>query len=118
MVESYDTTLTDILKAISDPTRRRILALLVREGPMRVTALAGYFDLSLNAVSKHIRQLEGAGLVSRTTKWREHIIGAEPGPLTRVDAWLGTLRSSWDIRLAALDALLTDPSQPEDDDDD
>ena len=57
--------LSEVLKATSDTTRRAILTTLVQEGPSRVTDLAAYFDMSLNAVSKHIKVLEAAGLVDR-----------------------------------------------------
>ena len=56
--------LSEVLKATSDTTRRAILTTLVQEGPSRVTDLAAYFDMSLNAVSKHIMVLEKAGLVN------------------------------------------------------
>jgi DNA-binding transcriptional ArsR family regulator len=102
-----ETRLTAILKAASDPSRRRILTLLVREGPMRVTELAAYFDLSLNAVSKHIKVLEAAGLVGRMKDWRDHVIRAELDPLTEIDSWFKALRWVWEIRLETLDTLLT-----------
>ena len=104
--ESHD-PLTEILKAASDPTRRTILTLLVQDGPARVTDLARRFDMSLNAVSKHIKVLERAGLVSRKTEWREHIIAAELGPIREIDRWFSELRSLWEMRLEALDTILT-----------
>ena len=99
--------LTSILKAASDPTRRELLTLLVQHGPMRVTDLATHFEMSLNAVSKHIKVLESAGLVSRQTSWREHLIEANLEPITEIDRWFSQLRSMWDMRLEALDLLLT-----------
>jgi DNA-binding transcriptional ArsR family regulator len=108
MVERHDRTLlTQILKAASDPTRRDILTHLAQEGPMRITEIASRFDMSLNAVSKHIKVLETAGLVSRQTHWREHLIKVEMAPLAEIDAWFSGLRSIWDLRLKALDQLLT-----------
>lgn len=102
-----DTALTEILKAASDPTRRAILTLLTQHGPLRVTALAGYFEMSLNSVSKHIKVLERAGLVSRRTEWREHLIEVRMEPLREVDRWFDDLRSIWALRLEALDDMLT-----------
>ena len=99
--------LTLILKAASDPTRRAILTLLVQHGPTRVTDLATHFDISLNSVSKHIKVLEGAGLVTRETAWREPLIAANLDPITEIDRWFGELRSIWDMRLEALDDALT-----------
>ena len=107
MVERIDPDqLTLILKAASDPTRRAILTHLAQEGPARVTEIAARFDMSLNAVSKHIMVLERAGLVSRRTQWREHLIEVQMEPLAEIDRWFGGLRSIWDQRLDALDALI------------
>jgi len=109
MVEREETDpLTEALKAASDPTRRAILTILVQEGPARVTDLAGRFDMSLNAVSKHIKTLERAGLVSRRTEWREHLIAPEMGPLRLIDDWFGQLRSTWEMRLDRLATLMTE----------
>ena len=116
MVEQdSDSSLTDILKAASDPTRRAILTLLVQHGPTRVTDLADHFDTSLNAVSKHIKVLESAGLVSRRTAWREHLIEARMDRLSAIDTWFRDLRLIWDLRLEALETLLV--KETEDDDD-
>lgn len=100
-----ENALTLILKAASDPTRRAILTHLAQEGPTRVTEIAQRFDSSLNTVSKHIMVLEKAGLVSRKTQWREHLIEVHLAPLAEVDRWFGGLRSIWDLRLEALNAL-------------
>jgi DNA-binding transcriptional ArsR family regulator len=107
MVERDDTQLTEILKAASDPTRREILTLLAQNGPTRVTEIAARFEMSLNAVSKHIKVLEGAGLVSRRTFWREHLIEVRMEPLNQIDLWFRDLRSIWELRLEALSTLLT-----------
>ena len=104
--ESHD-QLTTTLKAASDPTRRAILTLLAQHGPLRVTQIAGHFEMSLNSVSKHIKVLETAGLVTRRTEWREHLIELRTEPLVDVDRWFRDLRSIWALRLEALDNLLT-----------
>ena len=108
MVErNDDTDLTAILKAASDPTRRAILTLLAQQGAMRVTDLAKHFEMSLNSVSKHIKTLESAGLVSRRTEWREHLIELTPDRLVRIDAWFKDLQSIWTLRLEKLETLMT-----------
>ena len=108
MVERKTSDLLDaILKASSDPTRRDILTLLAQEGPLRVTDIHARFAMSLNAISKHIKVLEGAGLVERRTEWREHLIELLMAPLAEVDAWFKGLRSIWDMRLEALDDIIT-----------
>ena len=75
---------------------------------MRVTEIAARFDISLNAVSKHIKALENAGLASRKTMWREHLIELRPDRLHLIDTWFSELRSIWDMRLESLDKALTE----------
>lgn len=108
MVERESDPLTEILKAASDPTRRAILTQLAQDGPTRVTEIAARFETSLNAVSKHIKVLEAAGLVSRRTSWREHLIEVRMEPLAEIDRWFRELRSIWELRLDALETLLTE----------
>ncbi|WP_338548412.1 ArsR/SmtB family transcription factor [Roseovarius phycicola] len=98
--------LTELFKATSDPTRRAILTLLAQHGPLRVTDIAGHFDMSLNAVSKHIKVLEVADLVRRRTEWREHLMEVNMEPLRAIDLWFDDLRSIWALRLEALDDIL------------
>ncbi|MCA8878507.1 MAG: winged helix-turn-helix transcriptional regulator [Rhodobacteraceae bacterium] len=106
MVERESDRLSAILKAASDPTRRAILTLLAQHGDQRVTDLAQHFALSLNAVSKHIKVLEAAELVTRRTEWREHRIALRPETLDEIDRWFRDLRSIWEMRLEALEAAL------------
>lgn len=95
-----------ILKAVSDSTRRSILTTLVQEGPTRVTDLAEHYEMSLNAVSKHIKVLENASLVSRKTLGRIHLIQANLEPVNEIDRWFQDLRSIWDLRLDELEKIL------------
>ena len=80
--------------ALSDPTRRAILERLTR-GPTRVTDVAAPFDMSLNAVSKHIKVLEEARLVRRTRRGREHTIELDPRPLRAVTGWASDVERFW-----------------------
>jgi DNA-binding transcriptional ArsR family regulator len=91
--------------ALSDPTRRAILARLAK-GEASVTELAEPFEMSLPAVSKHLKVLERAGLItrSRAAQWRPCRI--EPGALRGVDDWLERYRRLWEERLDRLDAYL------------
>ncbi|MDO9337517.1 MAG: ArsR family transcriptional regulator [Caulobacteraceae bacterium] len=98
---SLDATLT----ALADPTRRAILARLAL-GEARVTELARPFDLSLNAVSKHIRMLERGGLVRRRRAGREHILALEPAALDAPADWIAAQKSAWSARLSKLDDIL------------
>ena len=99
--------LSGVLKAVSDSTRRSLLTQLVQQGPTRVTDLASFYDMSLNAISKHIKVLEKAGLVTRRNAGRVHWIEANLEPVEKVDQWFSQLRSFWAISLDKLEDLLT-----------
>src|ERR1700722_12748468 len=91
--------------ALADPTRRAILARLTL-GETSVQELAEPFDMSLPAVSKHLKVLERAGLIARgrEAQWRPARI--EPRRLKDVDDWLEDYRRMWDERLDRLDDYL------------
>ncbi|MFV2058568.1 MAG: ArsR/SmtB family transcription factor, partial [Thiohalomonadales bacterium] len=109
MVEELnDERLSEILKATSDSTRRSLLTQLVQQGPMRVTDLASLYDMTLNAISKHIKVLEKAGLVTRTTMGRSHWIEANLEPVKYIEHWFVQLKSIWELRLNKLDQILID----------
>ena len=99
------TQLDQTLMALADPTRRAILTRLTR-GDTRVTDLARPFAMSLNAVSKHIRVLERARLVSRKRKGREHVLSFNPTPLDEATTWMNQQQAFWTSRLDALESLL------------
>jgi DNA-binding transcriptional ArsR family regulator len=105
-------TLNRVFSAVSDPTRRAILARLA-ESDARVTDVASAFPISLNSTSKHIRVLEGAGLVRRKVRGREHILSLDPAPLAEAAQWIEHYRRFWSDQLAALDAFVTGRDQPE-----
>lgn len=107
MVE-YDKNkiLSSLLKAVSDTTRRALLTQLCQEGPSRVTDLANFYDMSLNAISKHIKVLEKAGLVTRKTIGRSHWIEANLKQIDVIDGWFKGLKSIWELRLNKLDDLM------------
>jgi DNA-binding transcriptional ArsR family regulator len=91
-----------VLAAVSDPTRRAILSRLSL-GPARVTELADPFEMSLNAVSKHLKVLEGAGLVRRERKGREHVLKLDAQPLKEVQRWVHQYEGFWGQRLDRLE---------------
>jgi DNA-binding transcriptional ArsR family regulator len=95
-----------VFSAVSDPTRRAILARLA-ESEARVTDVAEAFPISLNSTSKHIRVLEGAGLVRRTVRGREHILTLEAAPLADAAEWIEHYHRFWSDQLASLDAFVT-----------
>ena len=95
-----------LLKAVSDVTRRSLLTLLCQQGKTRVTDLARVYDLSLNAISKHIKVLEKAGLVQRETIGRTHWIAADLTQTAKIENWFRSLKSIWALRLDRLDELI------------
>jgi len=97
--------LSTTLFALADPTRRAILARLA-SGEASVTELAEPFDMSLPAVSKHLKVLERAGLISRGREAQWRPCRLEAGPLRDVAAWLENYRRFWDESLDRLDAYL------------
>jgi DNA-binding transcriptional ArsR family regulator len=92
--------------ALAHPVRRLMLRRL-RDGAARVTELAEPFEMSLAAASKHIGQLERAGLVTRRVVGRDHWIALDPAPLADAAGWLALYRPFWERRLDALEALVT-----------
>ncbi len=95
--------LTHVLEAISHPSRRAILDRLSK-GPARVTEIAEPFDMSLNAVSKHLKVLEGAGLIHREKIGREHFIEFTGEPLRLVSGWVHHYEQFWNKKLDRLEA--------------
>jgi DNA-binding transcriptional ArsR family regulator len=105
LVKYAGTALDDVYGAIAHPARRRLLDRL-SEGDATVSELAAPFSMSLAAVSKHIRVLEGAGLVRRTIEGREHTLSLQPASLRPAASWLDTYRAFWETRLDLLDARI------------
>jgi DNA-binding transcriptional ArsR family regulator len=95
----------DTMMALADPTRRAILARLAL-GEARVTEVAQPFDISLNSVSKHIRMLERARLVTRRVAGRDHFLSFNPEPLDAAQAWIAEQKALWAWRLERLDDVL------------
>ena len=90
--------LTDVLTAISHPTRRAIIGQLAN-GPARFLDVAEPFDTALNAVTKHLKLLERAGLIERRKQGREVMISFQAEPLREVARWLHEYERFWNQRL-------------------
>jgi DNA-binding transcriptional ArsR family regulator len=105
MVEYSDAEMDRTLAALADPTRRAILAQLT-VGDARVGDVAEPYEMSLNAVSKHLKVLEGAGLVRREVRGREHWLSFDGEPLTAASDWIDHYRKFWEGRLDALAEFL------------
>jgi DNA-binding transcriptional ArsR family regulator len=91
--------------ALADPTRRAILARL-KQGEASVNELAAPFDISQPAVSKHLKILERAGLVSRSNVGTSRPVKIEAGPMREAADWLEKYREFWEKSYQRLDALL------------
>src|SRR5262245_9049040 len=105
-------TLSATFSALADPTRRAILARLA-SGETSVTELAAPFEMSLAAVSKHLKVLEGAGLVTqgRRAQWRPCRL--EAAPLKSVSEWVDHYRRFWEQSFDRLDLYLQDLQKKE-----
>jgi DNA-binding transcriptional ArsR family regulator len=97
--------LSQKFQALADPTRRAMLARL-RQGEATVNALASPFDMSLPAVSKHIKVLEKAGLISRGRKAQQRPCRISPEGLREIDDWMNAYRELWHARLDRLEVYL------------
>jgi DNA-binding transcriptional ArsR family regulator len=108
--------LSTTFQALADPTRRAILARLT-QGEASVTDLAEPFDISLPAISRHLKVLEGAGLVTRTreAQWRPCQLNA--GPLKEAASWFETYRRFWTDSFDRMEDYLADLKAKEEDHD-
>jgi DNA-binding transcriptional ArsR family regulator len=97
--------LSVVFGALADPTRRAILARLM-DGEATVAQLAAPFTVSQPAISRHLKVLEGAGLISRTRRRTARLSRLEAEPLRDVTAWLARYREFWDESYDRLDTLL------------
>jgi DNA-binding transcriptional ArsR family regulator len=105
MVELLPPQLDTVFHALGDATRRQMLRDLAA-GERSVGQLAEPFSISLAAASKHIKVLEGAGLIRREVRGRTHMCRLEPGPLASAHEWLGHYERFWLSRLDVLESLL------------
>jgi DNA-binding transcriptional ArsR family regulator len=104
--------LSTTFAALADPTRRAILARLV-SGACSVTELAEPFDMSMPAVSKHLRVLERAGLIARGREAQWRPCRLEAAPLKEVAEWAERYRHIWEARFDRLDDYLQELKQKE-----
>jgi DNA-binding transcriptional ArsR family regulator len=98
-------TLTAVFGALADPTRRAILATLVN-GDRTVSELQAPFSMSQPAISKHLRVLEQAGLITRSRRATARLSHLDADPLREATAWLLTYRAFWEESFERLDTLL------------
>jgi DNA-binding transcriptional ArsR family regulator len=110
---NYSTTALDAtFGALSDPTRRAILARLA-QGEAKVTELAEPFQMSLPAISKHLRVLESAGLLRREIDGRVHRCRLDADPMKNAAAWIVQYRAFWESQFDALEKFLQETTNEE-----
>ncbi|MBI2113635.1 MAG: winged helix-turn-helix transcriptional regulator [candidate division NC10 bacterium] len=110
MVKYSDRSLDTTFAALADPTRRAILTRLAR-GESSVTELAQPFDMSLPAISKHLRVLENAGLLTRSKDGRLRRCCLVPGPMKDAALWIARYRRFWEGQFDALARHLEGPEK-------
>jgi|SRR5690349_13245212 DNA-binding transcriptional ArsR family regulator len=112
MVKRSDETLDAAFAALADPTRRRILQRLA-VGDATVSEVAAPFDVSAPAISRHLRVLEEAGMVSRHKQGRVHRLHIEREALNEALGWIAHWGGFWESRFDALEELLAERERGE-----
>src|SRR5215212_6704482 len=97
--------LSQVFGALADPTRRAIL-LRLAQGDLPVRDLAAPFPMTQPAISRHLKVLEGAGLISRSRRATARLSHLEAEPLRDATAWLARYQAFWDERFDQLEELL------------
>jgi DNA-binding transcriptional ArsR family regulator len=111
---NYQAQLDRSFLALSHPVRRSIVARLVA-GPATVGQASGGLGVSKPAVTKHVKLLEEAGVVSRTVAGRTHLLRLEPRPLRGAQEWLELHRSLWEAKFAAVERHLAESNEEQED---
>jgi len=96
----------DIFYALADPTRRKILELLARQGELPASEIYANFKASPPAISQHLKVLREAGLVNMEKRAQQRIYRINPQAMLEVEDWSNQLTQLWNQRLDALDELL------------
>jgi DNA-binding transcriptional ArsR family regulator len=91
-----------VFEALADPTRREVLTLVGRQGPVTATELAAQLPVTRQAVAKHLDALRDAGLVERDKHGRDVRYGLKPAGLEHAGAWMDEVGAAWDRRLGVL----------------
>lgn len=107
MVQETEARLDALFHALADPTRRTIIRMLA-DRPHGLSEFTPAFPISSVAIAKHVRALEGAGLVSRQVQGRSHLCRLEPVALLAAHRWLQAYERFWTERLDALEDLLAE----------
>jgi len=112
MVNYLEIPLDDTFRALADRTRRRIIDLL-KDGPKNVTTLASYFQISLPAISRHLKILEKASILERTRRGRVHVMSLRGKPLLDAAEWIDSYRTFWEGNLDSLETYILNQQRKE-----
>lgn len=111
MVKHYSEQLDRTFFAISDPTRRAIIGNLAAKGTCTVLELAEPFNMSLPAISKHLKLLENANLVTREVRGRVHYLRLQANPMSEANQWLEMYSKFWMQQLDSLERFLIEEAK-------
>jgi DNA-binding transcriptional ArsR family regulator len=114
MVKHYSEQLDRTFFAISDPTRRAIIGNLAAKGTCSVLELAEPFKMSLPAISKHLKLLESANLITREVKGRVHYLKLRAEPMSEANEWLESYSKFWIQQLDSFERYLMEGAPGED----
>ncbi len=117
MVKHYSEQLDRTFFALSDPTRRAIIGNLATKEQCSVLELAEPFNMSLPAISKHLKLLENANLITRTRQGRVHYLKLCGGPMSEASLWLDMYNKFWTTQLDAFETYVMSKQSGELDDD-
>lgn len=106
MVKHYSEQLDRTFFALSDPTRRAIIGNLALKGQCSVLELAEPFQMSLPAISKHLKLLENANLITRKREGRVHYLKLAADPMSEANDWLSTYHKFWNTQLDSFERYL------------
>jgi DNA-binding transcriptional ArsR family regulator len=110
MVKHYSEQLDRTFFALSDPTRRAIIGNLAAKGTCSVLELAEPFNMSLPAISKHLKLLENANLVTRKKEGRNHYLRLCATPMSEANEWISAYSRFWNTQLDQLERYITSQS--------
>lgn len=118
MVKRYSEQLDRTFFALSDPTRRAIIGNLAARGACSVLELAEPFQMSLPAISKHLKLLENANLVTRERQGRVHYLKLCADPMSEASVWIESYKQFWNVQLDAFQQYIESKALGEQQDDD
>ncbi len=96
----------DIFSALADPTRRKIMELIAKNGQLSATEICEKFDMTPPAISQHLKILREANLVQMEKRAQQHIYRINPSAMLELEGWARQLTELWNERLDALDRVL------------